>query len=192
MTHKFDPSNQNKLDNPWRKQNMPPDETLQALGLEVNDIVADIGCGIGYFTMPIAKIVERTNKIYALDTSKEMLLEVKSRAKAAEIDNIITIETEEYDLKLSDETVSFSLLVNVLHEIEEKELFLKEIKRIMKQSGKIAIVEWEKKKTEFGPPVGHRIDRNDVKVLLKELDFAIIKETTFGDHFYGMVGLKSF
>lgn len=188
MLHKFDPSNKNKLDNEWRRLNLPPYETLQELGLAKTDIVADIGCGIGYFTIPIAEITE--GKVYALDTSDEMLAEVERRAKLSEIKNSIPLKTDEYDLKLNDEMVSFSLLVNVLHEIEDKERFINEIKRITKPSGKLAIIEWEKKEAEKGPSTDHRIDKEEVKTLFKHLGFEVLKETAFADCFYGIVGGK--
>lgn len=188
MLHKFDPSNKSKLDNEWRRQNLPPYEVLQELGLAETDIVADIGCGIGYFTIPIAEIIE--GKVYALDTSEEMLAEVERRARLSDIKNIVTLKTEEYDLKLNDEMVSFSLLVNVLHEIEDKERFLEEIKRITRQNGKLAIIEWEKKETEKGPSADHRIGKEEVKTLLNGLGFEVLKQTAFADCFYGIVGGK--
>ena len=56
MTHKFDAKNKHKLDNEKRRELLPPDETLIKLGLHEGDIMADIGCGIGYFTIPASKI----------------------------------------------------------------------------------------------------------------------------------------
>jgi ubiquinone/menaquinone biosynthesis C-methylase UbiE len=187
MPHKFDDSNKHKLDNEWRRQNLPPYETLQELGLIESDIVADIGCGIGYFTLPISETIKPANKVYALDTSEKMLFEVEKRARFSEVKNIITLKTDEYDLKLRDNMVSFSLLVNVLHEVEDKEKFINEIKRITKQTGKIAIIEWEKKQTTMGPSVVDRLDKNEIKVLLETLGFEMVKETAFADCFYGIV-----
>lgn len=188
MTHKFDQTNKSKLDNDWRRQNLPPYETLKELGLSENDVAADIGCGIGYFSIPIAEIIKSGN-VYALDISSEMLAEVERRASVLQLINIITAKTEEYDLKLPDDTVSFSLLVNVLHEVNDKIKFVKEIKRITKENGKIAIIEWEKKETEMGPPIQHRLDSITVKTILMTLGFEIKKETAFAGCFYGIVGV---
>lgn len=187
IASKFDVLNKNKLDNEWRRLHLPPYETLQALGLDNTDIVADIGCGIGYFTIPIADTIKPTNKVFALDVSEEMLLEVEKRVKFADAKNIITIQTDEYDLKLYNNMVSFSLIVNVLHEIEDKEKFVKEIKRITKKNGKIAIIEWEKKPSKRGPAIADRLNKKDVKMLLETINFRIVIERTFADYFYAIV-----
>ena len=72
MAHKFDIKNMKKLDSPQRRKLMPPKITLLELGLKKGNIVADIGCGIGYFTIPAAEIVS-PNPVFALDSSQEML-----------------------------------------------------------------------------------------------------------------------
>lgn len=190
MSHKFDPKNKKKLDNEWRREVLPPIKTLEALGLQNNDIVADIGCGIGYFTIPITDIVSRENKIFGLDTSEEMLEETEKRALLAEVSNVITINTKEYDLKLPSESVTFALVVNVLHEIEDKNKFLIEVSRILKPEGKIAIIEWEKEIMDFGPPVDHRLDKVELNEILTSNGFRLNNNMSFTNAFYGLVGEK--
>ncbi|OPX93186.1 MAG: hypothetical protein A4E53_00296 [Pelotomaculum sp. PtaB.Bin104] len=69
---------------------------------------------------------------------------------------ILLLKINEYDLKLPGESITFALLVNVLHEIEDKMKFIVEVKRALKAEGKTAIIEWEKEKMEMGPPISHR------------------------------------
>ncbi|MGC7871190.1 class I SAM-dependent methyltransferase [Desulfosporosinus sp. SYSU MS00001] len=190
MAHKFNPANKRKLDDQWRRQNLPPKLTLEKLGLNSDDTLADIGCGIGYFTIPAAEVIKSANNVFALDTSKEMLTEVKKRADDAGISNIVSVKTEEYDLKLPDQSVSFVLLVNVLHEIDNQERFLGEAYRILKTDGKIALIDWEKKTTEMGPPLDHRISSQDAKGLLQTASFELLKEMSFAETFYGLVAIK--
>ena len=190
MAHKFDPINLNKLDNEWRRQNLPPLATLEKLGLNSADIAADIGCGIGYFTIPAAGIVSSANSVFALDTSDQMLDEVKKRISAAGITNIVAIKTSEYDLKLPDESITFALLVNVFHEIEDKVQFMAEVKRILKPKGKIAIIEWEKANMEIGPPIEHRIGKDETGAILKSLGIRAGVTIKLTDIFYGLVGIK--
>ncbi|WP_303866165.1 class I SAM-dependent methyltransferase [Acetobacterium wieringae] len=189
MAHKFNPINKNKLDNEWRRENLPPVETLEKLGLRPADVFADIGCGIGYFTIPAAKMIG-DNSAYALDTSPEMLAEVVQRSEAAGLKNIKTVKTEELDLLIPDEAVSFALLVNVIHEIVDKNQFLEEISRILKPGGKLAIVDWEKAQTEMGPPIDHRIAKEDVVAMLEEIGFDYQETQSFTNNFYGLVMVK--
>ncbi|WP_026394156.1 class I SAM-dependent methyltransferase [Acetobacterium malicum] len=189
MAHKFNPNNKKKLDNEWRRENLPPVETLEKLGLKPDDVFADIGSGIGYFTIPAAKLIGN-NSAYALDTSPEMLAEVELRSKAAGLNNIKIVKTEELDLMIPDESVSFGLMVNVIHEIVDKNQFLEESSRIIKPGGKLAIIDWEKGETEMGPPVDHRISSNELTAMLKEIDFECQETMTFTENFYGLVFSK--
>ena len=187
MTHKFDVSNKNKLDNEWRREHLPATTTLERLGLTQEDTVADIGCGIGYFSIPAAEIVGKRSKVFALDTAEEMLDEVEKRTAHVSVDNIVTIRTGEYDLILPDETVTFALLVNVLHEIEDKTRFLREIHRVLKPGGRLAVIEWDKRPMEMGPSMDHRIAREDAIREVKTCGFELVDEMMFAEIFYGLV-----
>ena len=187
--HKFNPLNKSKLDNEWRRAVLPPAKVLESLGLKQNDVVADVGCGIGYFTIPAAELAA-PNKVYALDISEDMLAEVERRAQISGVENIVTVQTQEYDLKLPGSVVTFALLVNVIHEVDNKEKMLTEVSRILKPEGKLAIVDWEKIDMEAGPPVDVRIGREDIKQLLISTGFEILRDQDFRGIFYGISAVK--
>lgn len=190
MTHKFDAKNKHKLDNEKRRELLPPDETLIKLGLHEGDVMADIGCGIGYFTIPASKIVGDSGNIFAMDISPEMLQDVGIKIKSTTISNIEIILTEENDLKLEDNKITFAFISAVLHEADEKENFLKEIKRIISPKGKIAIVEWQKINSDFGPPIDHRLDKMDLIKVLDTVGFSNISTIDIGENFYGLIAEK--
>ena len=123
MTHKFDAKNKHKLDNEKRRELLPPEETLIKLGLHKGDIIADIGCGIGYFTIPASKIVGESGKVFAMDILPEMLQDVGEKIKDNNISNIEIILTEENDLKLEDNKITIAFISTVLHEADEKKTF---------------------------------------------------------------------
>ncbi len=56
-----------KLDHPDRKKMMPPDIIMDLMKVKLGMTIADIGCGIGYFSIPMAKVVGEKGKVYALD-----------------------------------------------------------------------------------------------------------------------------
>jgi len=80
------------------------------------------------------------------------------RVLVAGVTNVVTINTEEYDLELPYDSITFVLLVNVLHEIDDRKRFIGEIKRIFKPDGRLAVVEWKKENIEIGPSAGHQSD----------------------------------
>lgn len=190
MTHKFDAKNKHKLDSEQRKKILPPEQTLISLGLQEGDIMADIGCGIGYFSIPASKIVGKNGKIFAMDISSEMLDDIEMKINKNNILNIETVLTDENDLKIEDKKVTFAFISLVLHEANNKENFLAEINRIISPKGKIAIVEWEKADTESGPPIDHRIDKIDLLYTLDKLGFSNILTVSIGENFYGISAEK--
>jgi len=190
MTHKFDAKNKHKLDNEKRREMLPPDETLIKLGLHEGDVMADIGCGIGYFTIPASKIVGDSGNIFAMDISPEMLQDAELKIKGNNISNVEIILTEENDLKLEDNKVTFAFISTVLHEADKKETFLNEIKRIISPKGKIAVVEWQKINSDFGPPIDHRLDKMDLIKVLDTVGFSNITTIDIGANFYGLIAEK--
>ncbi|WP_333887263.1 class I SAM-dependent methyltransferase [Clostridium sp.] len=191
MTHKFDAKNKHKLDNATRRKLLPPEETLIKLGLQQGDTVADIGCGIGYFSIPACEIVGERGKIFAIDILPEMLQEVEiNKKKHNLVCNIETILTTENSLKLEDNTISFALISNVLHEASDREKLLSEIKRILSYRGRLAIVEWEKIQGEFGPPLKHRLDKFYLIEVLEKIKFSNISFVNIGENFYGLTAQK--
>jgi ubiquinone/menaquinone biosynthesis C-methylase UbiE len=189
MAHKFNAKNKSKLDNEWRRKVFEPFEVIKKLKIKNDDILADIGCGIGYLTIPAAKTLNN-GYIYAMDTSDEMLEDVEKKIKEEDISNIRLVKTDEYDLKVDKNLITYGYMVNVLHEIEDKSKFLSNVKDILKVDGKIAIIEWEKEKMESGPPLNHRLSKGEVKKYLENTGFEVNVELDFSGFFYGIIAKK--
>lgn len=190
MGHKFDVAKRRKLDSEERRRILPPRETLLKAGLQEGDTMADIGCGIGYFTFPAAETVGPEGLIYAMDISPEMLADVEQKVSEQGISNIKTVKTEENKFGLPAESVTFGFISTVLHEARDAGSFLAETKRILAGQGKIAIIEWQKAETGFGPPVDHRLDKEDVIQMLVDHSFKNIQGMDIGEHFYAVIAQK--
>lgn len=190
MGHKFHIKDKGKLDNLRRRAYLPPKETLMEMGLQEGDVMADIGCGIGYFTLPASEIVGQGGKVYALDISREMLEEVEERLKEGKISNVQGMLVAEDHLVLPDRSVSYAFLCNVLHEVGDQDAYLDEVSRILKDGGKMGIIEWEKKEGEMGPPVAHRIDKTEVETLLKRKGYKGISIGNITPDIYRIVAVK--
>ncbi len=188
MTHKFDEKNMKKLDNPNRRKKLPPKQTLLNLGLSNGDIIADIGCGIGYFSIPASEIVGDSGKVFAIDISKAMLDVLKNKISDNQITNISLIQSKEYNFGLAENSVNVAFMCNILHEIDDKDKFINEIKNILMTNGKVAIIEWAKKETESGPPIDHRLSYDECKELLINNGFKEINNIEIGNDFYSITG----
>ena len=189
MAHKFDPDNRGKLDNKERRKKLPPRQLLENSGLKQGELMVDIGCGIGYFTFPAAKIVGEEGMVYALDTEEVMLKEVEERKSNKGYDNIITVQSGEYGLDL-DIKADFILFSNLLHEVEDREKILESYLSLLKKGGRVGIIEWQKKSTEGGPPLKVRISMKKCSTLLKTSGLEIFKKDKINSRQYFILASK--
>jgi ubiquinone/menaquinone biosynthesis C-methylase UbiE len=183
-------SNIQKLDTPWRRTVLPPKETLLALGLNQDGNLADIGCGVGYFTLPAAEIIGKDNTVYAIDPAPEMLEETRRRVAESGIRNVRPILSEPTDFKIEQESVLFALLANVFHEIPEKGPFIQQVWNVLQPGGKLMLIEWNGEMREFGPPENHRLSETECDRLLTSGGFAVQQSIEIGGMFYGKVYIK--
>ena len=190
MTHKFDFKERKKLISDKRKKILPAKKTLLDLRLKKEDIFADIGCGIGYFSFPASKIVGPQGKVYAMDISQDMLNEIKKISKDKNILNIELVKTSKNNLTISNAIISFAFTSTVLHEVDNLSLILKEIKRIMFKDGRFVVIEWKKEKSDFGPPVEHRLGSKDLSMELKKSGYKDIIITILNEYLYSITCFK--
>lgn len=176
---------QMKLENPSRIEELKPQETLQRIGLQENHVLCDIGAGTGIFTIPGSRITK--NNVYALEISDEMLEIISSKARTEGIRNIKPIKVNGDELALADHSIDIVLMVTVLHEIENKAALLKEVKRILNSDGKVAIIEFHKRPTPIGPPVEHRLGKNEVVDKFRDYGFGILEDFDLGENFYTLI-----
>ena len=184
---KWNAQHAGKLDNEERRRILPPTETIEKLGLAAGMNFADVGCGIGYFTLPAAKITGEKAKVYALDVSADMLGILKQRAAEQGLQNIKIVQTEPYDLKLESGCADFALCSLVLHEVEDKHMFLQEIARVLRPKGVLAVIEWKKVKGERGPSEQERIAEDELKSALQACGFANLNTTEINQDMYAVV-----
>ncbi|MEK6681103.1 MAG: class I SAM-dependent methyltransferase [Nitrospirota bacterium] len=185
--HKFDPKKIDILISEERKKELDPSKYLKEKGLKKGMAFADIGCGPGFFVFPASEIVGKTGRVYALDTQQEMLNELKKRRPS---ENIIILKSEETELPVQDKAVDIAIMVFVLHEVHHPVDFLKEVKRILKPSGRLIVIDWEKKVEEKGPPFEERIPKEKAETLFQEAGFEIIGKGNLNPSHYEVAGKK--
>lgn len=189
MHHKFDAKSSTKLDNEERRKRLPPDKVLHKFGLAQGDTVADVGCGIGYFTIPASNIVGPDGRVFAMDISEEMLANTREKAHQARANNIETIKISENDFLLPANSVNIGIIFFVLHEAQEPCRFLSELHRIIKPGGRLAMIDWEKREMPQGPPAAHRISNEEATLLLEQTGFSVTV-VDIDENFYGLLGIK--
>jgi len=177
--------NINKLENPQRIAELNPTVTLKKAGLVEKSVLCDIGAGTGLFTIPAAKISK--NKVFAIEIKQDLVELIRDKAKKESLTNIVALQTDDNKYSIEDKIVDFALMVTVFHEIPEKETLLKETKRILTSNGKLVIIEFHDKLTPYGPPVSHRIGKEETTSICKAHGFSKNKEFDLGENFYCIV-----
>lgn len=157
MPHKFDPAAAGRLLSEERLRWQPPELVLAGLALEPGEVFVDIGCGPGYFAFPAAQAVGSRGKVYAVDISLDMLMQLGQRLYAAGLSNVETILSKESNIPLPDGCADAALLANVLHEAEDPLALLAEARRLVRVGGRLLVVDWRREPTPVGPPVEERM-----------------------------------
>ena len=162
---KFPPELTDMLLSEERRAHIDPARALGEFGVHQTATLADLGCGPGFFTIPAAKIVGPRGHVHAADVQAEMLERVREAAAANRLTNIETHLVREeprgerwsYDFGVPHASCDLALVAFVLHEAEDPASFLRAAAILLKPSGRIAVLQWEKRDTYAGPAVQVRM-----------------------------------
>ena len=130
------------LDNNFRKILQPP-ERIFGTFIHPGDTVLDIGCGPGFFTRAMARMVGDDGLVIAVDLQEEMLEKLQERAgREGLLRRIRVVKASEESLNLRGQNPAhFALAFYVVHEVPEKARFFRETYDALLPSGKLLVVE---------------------------------------------------
>jgi ubiquinone/menaquinone biosynthesis C-methylase UbiE len=169
--HRFNPEKAGKLLSPMRKKLISPETVIDLLGLGRDDVVADLGAGNGYFTVPIAAHTDKT--VYAVDIEPKMLDLLKEHASIDHVENIKYIQSNLQVIPINDAEVEKILIAFVIHEVPDRMKVYKELNRIRKSGSKIVILEWQAVESGMGPALHEKIPSDELKNELEETGFEV-------------------
>ena len=155
-----------------------PRAILENAGVSEGEIVADFGCGVGFFVMEISKLVGKDGKVFAIDISRELLDSLKEKAIDSGMRNIYGILA---DLEkpgstgLENESVDVVLMINLLYLINKKDVVLAEAQRILKKGGKLVVMDWTEKAEHTMIEKEQMVSSKDIKELTRKLSFRKLK-----------------
>ena len=110
--------------------------------------VLEVGPGMGYFSLPLARLVGEKGRVHSVDMEERMLSRLRTRAARAGLDGRIDVRLcRDVSLGIEDlaGTIDFALAFAVVHEVPDQKVLFREISRALRPKGRVLVAE----------PVGH-------------------------------------
>lgn len=156
-----------QLDFPFRSWIQNPQKVL-AGRIKEGMVVLEVGCGPGFFTPEVARMVGKTGKVIAADLQDGMLQKLNKKIKGTAVEGRIKLHKCEIDKIGITEKVDLVLAFSMMHEVVDKKRFLIEIKSILNPDGRVYIIE-----TMIHPP---KRDFYDTIAKADEAEFEIVEK----------------
>jgi ubiquinone/menaquinone biosynthesis C-methylase UbiE len=129
------------LDRPERLAELRVDEIIRAIDLKPGQVVADLGAGTGIFAVPIGKAVGPGGKVYAVEIDEGYFNLISAKAKQANVTNVQPVLGKFTDPNLPASDVDVAFFHDVLHHIEDRAGYLKNLARYVQPEGRVVIID---------------------------------------------------
>ncbi|SHK20293.1 class I SAM-dependent methyltransferase [Thermocrinis minervae] len=189
MAHKFDPQKLSKLDDPARLELFDPVKVFREFGLREGMHVLDVGTGAGFYLPYISSIVGPKGKVYAIDVQQEAVDYARKKVESLGLQNVEVLKSEENSIPLPEHSVDFVLMTFVFHELSDPITFLKELERVAKPFGYLAIIDWKKEERDKGPPPEEVYSEWEVGLMLEEAGLKVGRVIEVGKYCFGVYAL---
>lgn len=170
-----------------------PVKNLRALRLREDMIVADLGAGSGFYTIPAGRMVPN-GKVYAIEVQKDFLTTIQNKTREAHLNNIECLWGDIEKIggtKIKDKIVDIVIMSNVLFQVENRDKFIEETKRILKPGGKVLLVDWSDNSSGIGASFDKIVPKNKAREMFEKSGFTWQNEIDAGEHHYGIIFQKS-
>lgn len=169
-----------------------PEVLLKDIGLEPAMIVADFGCGNGFYAAAAGELVGDRGRVFALDILEEALSQTASLAKSERLHNVTTRLCDLEKLgssQIPDTSCDLVILASLLHQVDKKDSVMREAYRVLRTDGRVLVVEWYPSSL-FGPPPDLRIPKEQAAALLEKNGFRPVSEVEDGSFHYALLYSK--
>ncbi len=143
---------------------------LRTLNLREGMVFLDLACGEGYYAIAVAEVIGEKGRVYAVDLWEEGITHLRKEVSARGLKNIKAMVADvSKKIPLDDKEVDLCLMATVLHDLiqmKAHEGTLREVRRVLKPEGILAIVEFKKIDGPPGPPLHIRLSPGEVERML--------------------------
>ena len=174
----------------WRVALEAPDKVLNFMGLQDGDLVADIGCGNGLYSLQVAERIKPHGSVFAVDVQQGMLDLMLARRDEAGIKNIYPILGTFEDPLLPPGKMDWVLLVDAYHEFSDPVAMLATIKKCLAPGGRVALLEYRAEQDPASTPIpiprDHKMNIDEVMSEWTSAGFELVTRAEFlpAQHFF--------
>ena len=151
-------------------------ESFQQLKLQEGMTLCDLGCGNGYWTLPMAREIGTDGVMYAVDIQREMLQKLQTRAARSKLENIRPTLGKVDDPRLPAGEIDLLLMVDVYHEFSHPESMLWEIRRSLKPTGVVALLEYREEDRNVPIKPLHKMSKVQIMKEYQQNGFKLVRE----------------
>jgi SAM-dependent methyltransferase len=151
-------------------------QMLKELQVRPGQVICDMGCGNGFYTLRLARLTGSEGKVYAVDIQPEMLRMLRFRAREAKIDNVSPVLGSEIDPGLPENSLDLVLMVDVYHEFSHPGEMLQAIRKCLKPNGRIALVEFRAEDENVPIKRLHKMSKRQIRREFAANGFKIVRQ----------------
>ena len=176
-----------RMEEPFRAQWQKPEQVIAALGLKRGEFACDIGAGPGYFSLRIARAVGDAGGVYAVDVEPRILDALRQRVRASGLRNVTPVLALEDDALLPARACDLILIVDTYHHFPDGPAYLRRLALSLKAGGKIVNIDFHKRDLPVGPPLEHKLTREQFLQQAQAAGLSLVEEHAFLPYQYFLV-----
>ena len=167
----------------WQK----PRAALRAMGLRRGHTVAEIGSGPGFWTLRLARVVGPSGHVYAVDPEPAILEALRRRLEKTRVKNVTPVLGAAGDPLLPAGRCDLALIVNTYHHFADGPASLRRVAAALRAGGRLVNIDFHKRETPMGPPVDHRVAREEFLRDARRAGLTLVAEHRFLPYQYFLV-----
>jgi len=149
---------------------------VEALRIQPGQVLCDMGCGNGFYTLELARRVGPRGIVYAVDVQPEMLHMLAERLTREGIRNVRPILGTPIDPRLPEGELDLVLCVDVYHEFSHPEAMLQRIRKSLAPEGRLVLAEFRGEDPAVPIKPLHKMTKAQVRAELEPAGFALARE----------------
>lgn len=158
-----------------RESEERPSQVFPQLGLKPGMTVCDLGCGNGFYSIAMAKLIA-PGKVMAVDIQQEMLHLLKLRCEESKIENVQPVLGTLVDPQMVAGSIDLVLMVDVYHEFSHPKEMLAAIRKCLKPGGRVALLEYREEDLRVPIKPEHKMSKRQILKEYKANGFRLARE----------------